>query len=145
MWRHESGLFQRRVFPFRWECPRLKGGTVHSMRLCLRLWRGIPYWIFNMVGRWAQRDVHRRLTQLSSLLSDSEEICQGAKTHRSHRHWCWQKQHRLLLREKSFLIILIHVLFCIFSFGKRSAGSLRRGCECIVLEPSEMIVVSPTF
>uniref|UniRef100_A0A8C9WDL1 Rap guanine nucleotide exchange factor 2 n=1 Tax=Scleropages formosus TaxID=113540 RepID=A0A8C9WDL1_SCLFO len=28
------------------------------------------------------------------------------------------------------------------SFGKRSAGSLRRGCECIVLEPSEMIVVS---
>ncbi|XP_057205228.1 rap guanine nucleotide exchange factor 2 isoform X5 [Triplophysa rosa] len=26
-------------------------------------------------------------------------------------------------------------------FGKRSAGSLRRGCECIVLEPSEMIVV----
>ncbi|KAG9347133.1 hypothetical protein JZ751_006060 [Albula glossodonta] len=28
-------------------------------------------------------------------------------------------------------------------FGKRSAGSLRRGCECIVLEPSEMIVVSP--
>lgn len=31
------------------------------------------------------------------------------------------------------------------SFGKRSAGSLRRGCECIVLEPSEMIVVSPSF
>uniref|UniRef100_A0AAR2KIW6 Rap guanine nucleotide exchange factor 2 n=1 Tax=Pygocentrus nattereri TaxID=42514 RepID=A0AAR2KIW6_PYGNA len=28
------------------------------------------------------------------------------------------------------------------SFGKRSAGSLRRGCECIVLEASEMIVVS---
>ncbi|KAJ6668731.1 hypothetical protein lerEdw1_012214, partial [Lerista edwardsae] len=28
-----------------------------------------------------------------------------------------------------------------FSFGKRSAGSFRRGCECIVLEPSEMIVV----
>ncbi|KAB1281963.1 Rap guanine nucleotide exchange factor 6 [Camelus dromedarius] len=26
-------------------------------------------------------------------------------------------------------------------FGKRSAGSFRRGCECIVLEPSEMIVV----
>lgn len=36
-----------------------------------------------------------------------------------------------------------HFLLC--SFGKRSAGSLRRGCECIVLEPSEMIVVSPTF
>ncbi|XP_064239833.1 rap guanine nucleotide exchange factor 6-like isoform X4 [Aotus nancymaae] len=28
------------------------------------------------------------------------------------------------------------------SFGKRSAGSFRRGCECIVLEPSEMIVVN---
>uniref|UniRef100_A0A8C6KAC6 Rap guanine nucleotide exchange factor 2 n=1 Tax=Nothobranchius furzeri TaxID=105023 RepID=A0A8C6KAC6_NOTFU len=28
-----------------------------------------------------------------------------------------------------------------WGFGKRSAGSLRRGCECIVLEPSEMIVV----
>ncbi|XP_028831950.1 rap guanine nucleotide exchange factor 2 isoform X2 [Denticeps clupeoides] len=27
------------------------------------------------------------------------------------------------------------------SFGKRSAGSCRRGCECIVLEPSEMLVV----
>ncbi|XP_048220204.1 rap guanine nucleotide exchange factor 2 isoform X4 [Perognathus longimembris pacificus] len=27
------------------------------------------------------------------------------------------------------------------SFGKRSAGSFRRACECIVLEPSEMIVV----
>ncbi|XP_067852267.1 rap guanine nucleotide exchange factor 6 isoform X5 [Heptranchias perlo] len=27
------------------------------------------------------------------------------------------------------------------SFGKQSAGSLRRGCECIVLEPSEMIVL----
>ncbi|XP_051982647.1 rap guanine nucleotide exchange factor 2-like isoform X2 [Xyrauchen texanus] len=27
------------------------------------------------------------------------------------------------------------------SFGKRSAGSMRRGCECIVLEASEMIVV----
>uniref|UniRef100_A0A5F9CYF7 Rap guanine nucleotide exchange factor 2 n=1 Tax=Oryctolagus cuniculus TaxID=9986 RepID=A0A5F9CYF7_RABIT len=27
------------------------------------------------------------------------------------------------------------------SFGKRSAGSFKRGCECIVLEPSEMIVV----
>uniref|UniRef100_A0A673L6A8 Rap guanine nucleotide exchange factor 2 n=1 Tax=Sinocyclocheilus rhinocerous TaxID=307959 RepID=A0A673L6A8_9TELE len=27
------------------------------------------------------------------------------------------------------------------SFGKRSAGSLRRGCECIILEASEMIVV----
>lgn len=36
-----------------------------------------------------------------------------------------------------------HVRFH-FSFGKRSAGSLRRGCECIVLEASEMIVVSYT-
>uniref|UniRef100_A0A8B9GKL2 Rap guanine nucleotide exchange factor 2 n=1 Tax=Amazona collaria TaxID=241587 RepID=A0A8B9GKL2_9PSIT len=31
------------------------------------------------------------------------------------------------------------------SFGKRSAGSFRRGCECIVLEPSEMIVVRISF
>uniref|UniRef100_A0A452V0Y3 Rap guanine nucleotide exchange factor 2 n=1 Tax=Ursus maritimus TaxID=29073 RepID=A0A452V0Y3_URSMA len=31
--------------------------------------------------------------------------------------------------------------FSLPSFGKRSAGSFRRGCECIVLEPSEMIVV----
>ncbi|XP_048383003.1 rap guanine nucleotide exchange factor 2 isoform X6 [Stegostoma tigrinum] len=31
------------------------------------------------------------------------------------------------------------------SFGKRSAGSLRRGCECIVLEPSEMIVLPADF
>ncbi|XP_036095830.1 rap guanine nucleotide exchange factor 2 isoform X5 [Molossus molossus] len=29
----------------------------------------------------------------------------------------------------------------LYVFGKRSAGSFRRGCECIVLEPSEMIVV----
>ncbi|MCI4395014.1 hypothetical protein PGIGA_G00175630 [Pangasianodon gigas] len=29
----------------------------------------------------------------------------------------------------------------LYYFGKRSAGSLRRGCECIVLEASEMIVV----
>lgn len=36
--------------------------------------------------------------------------------------------------------VLIEV-FLFFSFGKRSAGSFRRGCECIVLEPSEMIVV----
>lgn len=39
------------------------------------------------------------------------------------------------------IIIIFFVIF-LFSFGKRSAGSLRRGCECIVLEPSEMIVVS---
>ena len=41
-----------------------------------------------------------------------------------------------------FLIISL-MSFFLSSFGKRSAGSLRRGCECIVLEPSEMIVVSP--
>jgi len=36
----------------------------------------------------------------------------------------------------------VEVLFFFLpSFGKRSAGSFRRGCECIVLEPSEMIVV----
>lgn len=41
------------------------------------------------------------------------------------------------------LFFLLSLLCSITSFGKRSAGSLRRGCECIVLEPSEMIVVSP--
>lgn len=41
--------------------------------------------------------------------------------------------------------LLSNFVFSLFSFGKRSAGSLRRGCECIVLEPSEMIVVSPVF
>lgn len=40
----------------------------------------------------------------------------------------------------SLIFDLIGV-FLSFSFGKRSAGSFRRGCECIVLEPSEMIVV----
>lgn len=39
------------------------------------------------------------------------------------------------------LIFVLIEVFLIFSFGKRSAGSFRRGCECIVLEPSEMIVV----
>lgn len=29
---------------------------------------------------------------------------------------------------------------CLYSFGKQLGG--RRGCECITLEPSEMIVVS---
>lgn len=32
-----------------------------------------------------------------------------------------------------------------YSFGKRSAGSSRRGCECIVLEASEMIAVRFPF
>lgn len=51
----------------------------------------------------------------------------------------------------SGLILTQHFVDGIFlflflsSFGKRSAGSLRRGCECIVLEPSEMIVVSSNF
>lgn len=39
------------------------------------------------------------------------------------------------------LIFVLIEVFLFFSFGKRSAGSFRRGCECIVLEPSEMIVV----
>ena len=30
----------------------------------------------------------------------------------------------------------------IFSFGKRAGGAARRQNECLVLEPSEMIVVS---
>lgn len=48
------------------------------------------------------------------------------------------------LSECWLLCCFISVFFS-SSFGKRSAGSLRRGCECIVLEPSEMIVVSPIF
>lgn len=43
------------------------------------------------------------------------------------------------------MVLICISLFFSFSFGKRSAGSLRRGCECIVLEPSEMIVVSPEY
>lgn len=39
------------------------------------------------------------------------------------------------------LTFVLMDVFLFFSFGKRSAGSFRRGCECIVLEPSEMIVV----
>ena len=39
------------------------------------------------------------------------------------------------------LIFVLIQVFLFYSFGKRSAGSFRRGCECIVLEPSEMIVV----
>lgn len=40
-----------------------------------------------------------------------------------------------------FTIYVPWIFFFFSSFGKRSAGSFRRGCECIVLEPSEMIVV----
>lgn len=43
------------------------------------------------------------------------------------------------------LIVVLIEVFLSFSFGKRSAGSFRRGCECIVLEPSEMIVVRVFF
>lgn len=43
------------------------------------------------------------------------------------------------------LISVLMEVFLFFSFGKRSAGSFRRGCECIVLEPSEMIVVRIFF
>ena len=34
---------------------------------------------------------------------------------------------------------------CIFSFGKRTPGCARRASECLILEPSEMIVVSYFF
>ena len=34
---------------------------------------------------------------------------------------------------------------CIFSFGKRTPGCARRASECLILEPSEMIVVSYCF
>lgn len=46
------------------------------------------------------------------------------------------------LSPKIVFLIISLMSFSLSSFGKRSAGSLRRGCECIVLEPSEMIVVS---
>lgn len=39
----------------------------------------------------------------------------------------------------SFLILKLSILF-FYSFGRQLGG--RRGCECITLEPSEMIVVS---
>lgn len=39
-----------------------------------------------------------------------------------------------------FFLILNLCIFCLHSFGKQLGG--RRGCECITLEPSEMIVVS---
>ncbi|KAB0404817.1 hypothetical protein E2I00_014193 [Balaenoptera physalus] len=47
---------------------------------------------------------------------------------------------QLLYREEA-LLPLLQRYRSQRSFGKRSAGSFRRGCECIVLEPSEMIVV----
>lgn len=39
-----------------------------------------------------------------------------------------------------FFFILNLCILCVYSFGKQLGG--RRGCECITLEPSEMIVVS---
>lgn len=39
-----------------------------------------------------------------------------------------------------FFFILKPCILCLYSFGKQLGG--RRGCECITLEPSEMIVVS---
>lgn len=39
-----------------------------------------------------------------------------------------------------FFFILKLCILCLHSFGKQLGG--RRGCECITLEPSEMIVVS---
>lgn len=47
----------------------------------------------------------------------------------------------MLMNSVIALISFLTEIFLVFSFGKRSAGSFRRGCECIVLEPSEMIVV----
>uniref|UniRef100_A0A8C4Y0T1 Rap guanine nucleotide exchange factor 2 n=1 Tax=Gopherus evgoodei TaxID=1825980 RepID=A0A8C4Y0T1_9SAUR len=48
------------------------------------------------------------------------------------------------LREHQLRYGILTLILCyllVLHFGKRSAGSFRRGCECIVLEPSEMIVV----
>lgn len=35
--------------------------------------------------------------------------------------------------------MLKKLFFCFYSFGKQFGG--KRGCDCLVLEPSEMIVV----
>lgn len=47
----------------------------------------------------------------------------------------------MFMNSVTALVYFLTEIFLFFSFGKRSAGSFRRGCECIVLEPSEMIVV----
>lgn len=36
----------------------------------------------------------------------------------------------------------VYIYLCVFSFGKRTPGCARRASECLILEPSEMIVVS---
>lgn len=48
LWHHESGLFQRRVFPFIWEWAQLKGGTVHSVLLYSTFCAEVPHCIFKV-------------------------------------------------------------------------------------------------
>ncbi|GCB65893.1 hypothetical protein scyTo_0004876 [Scyliorhinus torazame] len=51
----------------------------------------------------------------------------------------WTKSMEVIAAwTKSRGVIAVWTKSC---FGKQTAGSLRRGCECIVLETSEMIVV----
>uniref|UniRef100_A0A1S4LJA0 Secreted protein n=1 Tax=Ixodes scapularis TaxID=6945 RepID=A0A1S4LJA0_IXOSC len=38
----------------------------------------------------------------------------------------------------------VTLVLCLCSFGKRSGGTGRRMNECLILEPSEMVVVSRT-
>lgn len=38
-----------------------------------------------------------------------------------------------------FVTFAKKLFFCFYSFGKQFGG--KRGCDCLVLEPSEMIVV----
>ena len=47
----------------------------------------------------------------------------------------------MLLIDKKCIYILYIFLFS-YSFGKRIGGAARRHNECLILEPSEMIVVS---
>lgn len=126
LWCHESEPFQGQVFPCSGEWSQLKGGTVRSMLLCWTLYTGVPCCLFNI---WAICGC----TDLLILLGVRKSHLRKATGSFSLPNW----QFHLLLS------ILFMQLFCFLSsFGKRSAGSLRRGCECIVLEPSEMIVVS---
>ncbi|CAN7976646.1 unnamed protein product, partial [Ixodes persulcatus] len=39
-------------------------------------------------------------------------------------------------------VTAVTLVLCLCSFGKRSGGTGRRMNECLILEPSEMVVVS---
>lgn len=116
-------------------------GRVHSWKEELSIqccsftfYTEIPNCIFKMVSR--ELPVGFSCVSWLRAVQNAKEICQGAFIYGLCRLCkCW-------LLNSCFS----HYFYFLFSsFGKRSAGSLRRGCECIVLEPSEMIVVSPPF